>query len=209
MSYGWIQRHSFDLFDRPQSRDDRNQYLISVSSDRHFSFRFSSCPNSLRPTTPPSQITLSSKSGGSITIELHGNQNPETITQIIGIIQKYLTNAPGRDILAVCESLLANNAVLFKANLELVSNAKSNEKLNIEARYLRKETSQQLQAEASTKEDAKEDAAIARETKKADRAMKKAQDLAERTERRRQAILTKELRSEWERLDRINCKYFS
>jgi hypothetical protein len=39
--------------------------------------------------------------------------------------------------------------------------------------------------------------------------MKKAQDLAERTERRQQAILTKELRSEWERLGRINCKYFS
>jgi hypothetical protein len=34
-------------------------------------------------------------------------------------------------------------------------------------------------------------------------------DLAERTERRQQAILTRELRSEWEQLGRINCKYFS
>jgi hypothetical protein len=34
-------------------------------------------------------------------------------------------------------------------------------------------------------------------------------DLAARTERRQQAILTRELRSEWERLGRINCKYFS
>jgi hypothetical protein len=35
------------------------------------------------------------------------------------------------------------------------------------------------------------------------------QDLAERTERRQQALLTRELRSEWEQLGRINCKYFS
>ena len=36
----------------------------------------------------------------------------------------------------------------------------------------------------------------------------KVSGLAERTERRQQAILTRELRSEWERLGRINCKYF-
>jgi hypothetical protein len=102
--------------------------------------------NTLRPTTPLSQITLSSKSGGSIIVELHGNQNPQTITQIIGVIQKCLTNTPGREILAICESLLANNAVLFKANSELVTNArkskKSNKKLNTEARYLTKEITQ-------------------------------------------------------------------
>jgi hypothetical protein len=33
-------------------------------------------------------------------------------------------------------------------------------------------------------------------------------DLAERTERRQQAILTRELHSKWERLGRTNCKYF-
>jgi hypothetical protein len=56
----------------------------------------------------------------------------------------YLTNTPRREGLAICESLLTNNAVIFKANSELVTNArkskKSNKKLNIEARYLTKET---------------------------------------------------------------------
>jgi hypothetical protein len=58
------------------------------------------------------------------------------------IIQKYLTNTPGREVLAICESLLVNNAVLFKVNSELVTNArksKKSKKLNTEARYLIKE----------------------------------------------------------------------
>jgi hypothetical protein len=59
------------------------------------------------------------------------------------IIQKYLTNTPGREVLAIYESLLANNAVLFKANSELVTNARKSKKfkkLNTEVRYLTKET---------------------------------------------------------------------
>jgi hypothetical protein len=39
--------------------------------------------------------------------------------------------------------------------------------------------------------------------------MKKAQDLVERIERRQQATLVRELRSKWEKLGRINWKYFS
>jgi hypothetical protein len=87
-------------------------------------------------------------------------------------------------------SLLTSNAILFKANAELVVNTrkskKSSRKLNTEVRYLIKKLAQQLRNEVTAKENAKKDVAMAREAKKADQAMRKAQGLAERRERQQQ-----------------------
>jgi hypothetical protein len=74
---------------------------------------------------------------------------------------------------------------------------KAGKKLNTEARYLTKELAQQLHDEATTKENAKREIAIAREAKKTDQAIRKAQDLAERTERRQQQVIARDLRTEW------------
>jgi hypothetical protein len=166
----------------------------------------------LRPTTPPLRINFTCKDGQSITIELN-DHNPQTSAQITAIIEKYITNTPGREIMTICESLLASNAILFKANAELVANArkskKSSRKLNTEARYLTKELALQLQNEATAKENAKRDAAMAREAKKADQAMRKAQGLVERRERRQQQVIAPELRTEWDRLVKIHKAFFS
>jgi hypothetical protein len=124
-----------------------------------------------------------------------------------------MTNTPAKEILIICELLLASNAVLFKANSELVANArkskKSGKRLNTEARYLTKELAQQLRDEATAKKDAKREIAIAREAKKTDQAMRKAQDLAKRTERRQQQVIARDLRAEWQRLIKIKKSYFS
>lgn len=50
---------------------------------------------------------------------------------------------------------------------------------------------------------------MAREAKKADQAMRKAQGLAERRERQQQQVIARELRTEWDRLVKINKELFS
>jgi hypothetical protein len=97
--------------------------------------------NSLRPTTSPTQITLSLKGDEPIVIELY-DHNPQTIAQATKVIKKFLTNTPEHQVLTICGSLLASNAILFKTNSELVANArkkKSNKKPNTRARYLTNE----------------------------------------------------------------------
>jgi hypothetical protein len=73
--------------------------------------------------------------------------------------------------MTIYESLLASNAILFKANAELVINtrkSKSSRKLNTEIRYFTKKLAQQLRDEVTAKENIKRDTAMAREAKKAD-----------------------------------------
>jgi hypothetical protein len=166
--------------------------------------------NNLRPTTPPLQITLSLENNESIAIAIY-DHNPETVAQISKVIEKYLTNTPARQILTICESLLASNAILFKANSELVANARKLKKpkknLTTGARYLTKEVAQELRAEATAKETAKRDIAAARASKKSEQAAKKAQDEQARTERQAEQAIAKELRNEWDRLARIYKNY--
>jgi ABC-type Fe2+-enterobactin transport system substrate-binding protein len=112
----------------------------------------------LRPTAPPLRINFTCKGGQSLTIELN-DHSPQTRAQVTAIFEKYITNTPGREIMTICESLLASNAILFKTNAELVANTrkskKSSRKLNTEARYLTKELAQQLRNEATAKENVK------------------------------------------------------
>jgi hypothetical protein len=87
--------------------------------------------DSLRPSTPPSQITISVKGDEPIIIELY-DHNPQTVAQLAKVIEKYLTATPARQVLALCESLLASNAVLFVARsrqvyIELIVEALLNE----------------------------------------------------------------------------------
>jgi hypothetical protein len=100
---------------------------------------------------------------------------------------------------------------LFKANSELVTNARKLKKpkknLTTGARYLTKEVAQELRAEVTAKETAKRDIAAARASKKSEQAAKKARDEQARTERQAEQAIAKELRNEWDRLARIYKNY--
>jgi hypothetical protein len=168
--------------------------------------------NSLRPATPPSQLTLSLSSGESLTLNLHTG-NPQTLTEITKLIEKYVHNTPAKELRALCESVLASNALLSKANSELVANArgskKPGKKLNTRARYLTKEVAQQLRVKDAAKEDAKREAVAAKANKRAEQAANKAQSDQARKDRYVERKQAKDLRSEWDRLAKIYKNYNS
>jgi hypothetical protein len=164
----------------------------------------------LRPTTPPTQIAISTQGRDPIIIELQ-NHNQKTVTQVTELIRKSLTNTPARELETVVQSLFTSNAILCKANSEFINNArkpKGKKRLVTTARWLTKADAEELRNKQLAKDNAERDKKIAATNKKADTAIRKAQEALDKAERFEQQQVNKEFRAEFQRLGKIHKNYY-
>jgi hypothetical protein len=110
----------------------------------------------------------------------------------------------------IVQSLFATNAILSKANSEFINNArkpKSKKRLVTTARWLTRADAEDLRRKQQEKENVKRDVKVAAANKKAELAIRKAQQVLDKTERLEQQAIAKELRCEFERLGKIHKNY--
>jgi hypothetical protein len=111
-----------------------------------------------------------------------------------------------RQLQSIIESLYTSNAILSKANSELIANARKprfKKKLVTTARWLTKADAEELREKQLAKDNAERDRKIATANKKADTAIRKAQQALDKAERLEQQQVAKEFKGEFERLAKI------
>jgi hypothetical protein len=124
---------------------------------------------SARPVTPPSQLATNADL-----------QDVNTIRKIQYLVESIHDTSVRQYLLDRIERIYAENAILSKANADLVANARSKrprkkKQLHTEARYLSKETAETLKAEITQKEAEKEARKATILRNKATRAAKQAE----------------------------------
>ena len=162
----------------------------------------------IRPLTPPREMAVTAQGNPELRFEILKN-DIDTKERVTEFLRRFLTDTD----LHTCEDMLqgmrADNAILFKANCDLVAasrrRGKKTGKKITGARWLNKETAEQLREEERAKEQAKEDKAAETAKKKADTAVKKAQAQAAKEDR----ALERAYKAECRRLGSIHLRVFS
>ena len=128
------------------------------------------------------------------------------------LVRNTLTGTPARQLQSIIESLYTTNAILSKANSELIAHArkpKCKKKLITPARWLTKADAQELREKQLANDNAERDGKIVTANKKADTAIRKAQQALDKAERHEQQQVTKVFKGEFERLAKIHKKYYT
>jgi hypothetical protein len=107
--------------------------------------------------------------------------------------------------------LFATNVVFYRANTQLINNARkprSKKRLVITVKWLTKVNTKELRNKQVTKENTEKERKIITVNKKADTVIRKAQKTLNKVKRQEQAQATRELKAEFERLRKIQKSLF-
>jgi DDE superfamily endonuclease/helix-turn-helix, Psq domain/Tc5 transposase DNA-binding domain len=154
-----------------------------------------------RPTTPPEAAQIQLILNGSPPIDLLVGADNDYVGKATQAIKNAMLGSPAEQVIKTIEYLNANNAILSKANAQLVATSRARQKAKKgkaaigKARLLSRDDADKLRAEQEAKEAADIAHKVAIGQKRKAQNLKRAQEEADKAERAVRAAMAKDARN--------------